>query len=327
MPGLFDNDAYRSNVSVTASTASDVTATFELFRSEEGPVGPTPELTVVAGQQNQWTLQDLFAEQAVGGGPMTVRVTLDEPGIVNASLVDNKSTDTAVYLGKEPSQKWIVPVVAHNPGLDGTFWRSTVSLWNASATENPISLEFLPEDTDNSGGGIPTPQIVLAPFATLSLEDVVWSYFGIANGKGALVVTSEEPVTVTSRVFTDAEQGGTTGNRVRAVHDSVFANGEVVLSGVRLTGGFRTNLGLVTRDKEITFEIDLYRSDGLLLDTSTVTVSARSMRQVPVEDLFPDIAVMPDPVASIVVRGDEAFLAYLAVIDGTSQDPIFVMSR
>jgi len=327
MPGLFDNDAYRSNVSVTASTASDVTATFELFRSEEGPVGPTPERTVVAGQQNQWTLQDLFAEQAVGGGPMTVRVTLDAPGIANASLVDNKSTDTAVYLGKEPSEKWIVPVVAHNPGLDGTFWRSAVSLWNASATENPISMEFLPEDTDNSGGGIPTPQIVLAPFETLNLEDVAWTYFGIANGKGALVVTSDEPVTVTSRVFTDAEQGGTTGNRVRAVHDSAFTSGEVVLSGARLTGGFRTNVGLVTRDRETTFEVDLHRADGLLLDTAAVTVSARSMRQVPVEDLFPDLAVMPDPVASIVVRGDEAFLAYLAVIDGTSQDPIFVMSR
>lgn len=327
MPGLLENDAYRSNVSVTASTASDVTATFELFRSDEGLVGSTPERTVLAGQQNQWTLQDLFGEQVVGGEPLTVRVTLDAPGIVNASLVDNTSTDPAVFLGKEPAEAWIVPVVAHNPGLDGTFWRSTVSLWNASATENQISLEFLPEDTDNSGGGIPTPQIVLTPFESRNIDDVVWTHFQINNGKGALVIKSERPITVTSRVFTDSEEGGTTGNRVRAVHESEFAGDEVVLSGVRLTGGFRTNLGLVTRDREITFEIDLHRADGLLLDTPTVTVSARSMRQVPVEDLLPDLEVMPDPVASIVVRGDEAFLAYLAVIDGTSQDPIFVMSR
>jgi len=51
------------------------------------------------------------------------------------------------------------------------------------------------------------------------------------------------------------------------------------------------------------------------------------MRQISVESLFPDLEVVPDPVASIVVRGDARFLAYLTVVDGTSQDPIFVMSR
>ncbi len=327
IPGLYADDFYRSNVSVTASTASDVTATFELFRGDDGLVGPTPVRPVAAGLQNQWSLENLFGEQVVDGEPMTVRVTLDQPGIVNASLVDNTSTDTAVFPGKEPAALWIVPVVAHNPGLEGTFWSSTVSLWNASATANEIELELLPENTDNSGGGIPTPQIILAPFATLSLEDVVWTYFGISDGKGALVVKGEEPITVTSRVFTDAEEGGTTGHHVRAVHESELASGEVVLSGVRLSEGFRTNVGVVTGDRAITLEIEIRAADGSLLDTSTLRVKARSMRQVSVEALFPDLEVVPVPVASIVVRGDDRFLAYLTVVDGTSQDPIFVMSR
>jgi hypothetical protein len=35
--------------------------------------------------------------------------------------------------------------------------------------------------------------------------------------------------------------------------------------------------------------------------------------------------VAPDPVGSIIVTGDGDYLSYLTVIDGTSQDPVFVM--
>ncbi len=75
---------------------------------------------------------------------MTVRATLSNPGVVFASMTDNNSTDSAVYLGKEPDKNWIVPVVAYIPGKDDTFWISSVSLWNSSSATAWVTLEYLP---------------------------------------------------------------------------------------------------------------------------------------------------------------------------------------
>jgi len=328
MPGLFHNEIFRSNISLTAGTDQAVTATFELFRGDGGMVGPTPERTVLAGLQNQWSLLDLFGRRVLDGEPMTVRVTLDQQGTVHASLVDNISTDAAVYLGKDPDTSWIVPVVAHNPGLEGTFWSSTVSIWNASGSPNSLFLEYLPEDTDNSDGGFPTPEINLGPYETLSLDDVVFEIFHVSDGKGALVVTASGPVTVTSRVFTAAAEGGSAGHRVRSVHASDLSSGEVVLPGVRLVDGFRTNLGLVTGDSATNFVIEVRAGDGSLEAITRLRVKPRTLRQLSVESLFGSEFPIPIlPVGSIVVRGDAGFLAYLTVVDGSSQDPIFVMPR
>jgi hypothetical protein len=45
------------------------------------------------------------------------------------------------------------------------------------------------------------------------------------------------------------------------------------------------------------------------------------------EKLFGKNVAAPDPVGSIVISGEADFLAYLTVIDGTSQDPVFVMPQ
>ena len=327
MPGLFHNDTFRSNISLTAGTSEDVTATFELFLGKDGQVGARRERVVSAGLQDQWSMQTLFPHQEFDGAPMTVRVTMEHPGIVNASLVDEVSTDAAVYLGKEPATSWIVPVVAHNPGEEGTFWSSTVSVWNASGAPNSLWLEYLPENTNNSGGGFPSPEIILEPFETLSLEDVVLELFHVSDGKGALRVEATDPVTVTSRVFTAAVDGGSIGHRVRSVHASDLSTSEVVLPGVRLVDGFRTNLGLMTGDSATEFKVDLKAGDGSLVVTTALTVNPRTLRQLSVERLFGSGFVTPDPVGSIVVRGNAGFLAYLTVVDGSSQDPIFVMPK
>ena len=50
------------------------------------------------------------------------------------------------------------------------------------------------------------------------------------------------------------------------------------------------------------------------------------MRHLSVEEVFGTGGYNPpNPVGTIVVEADGIFLAYLTVIDGTSQDPIFVM--
>jgi len=327
MPGLFHDQAFRSNIAVTADEGHDVWATFELFRGDEGLVDGGVQRFIDAGQQDQWSIQQLFNGEAREGVPMTVRVSLSQPGIVYASMVDNASTDSAVFLGKKPTITWIVPVVARVSGQDKTFWSSSVSVWNGSPWSSRIDFEYLPERTDNSSGGIDAPSIWLDGYETRAIEDVLLDLFAVDDGKGALVVRSTQSVTVTSRVFTDGPLGGTSGNGVRTMRASELSPGSMVLPGVRMVDGFRTNIGVVTGDQPATLQFDLRDAGGTLITTAYSSVKPRSLRQLSVEKLFDKNVAAPDPVGSIVVSSSAEFLAYMTVIDGTSQDPVFVMPK
>jgi hypothetical protein len=252
---------------------------------------------------------------------------LTKPGIVYASIVDNKSTDSAVFLGKRPANTWIVPAVAHIPGSNGTFWSSSVSIWNTTSNTAWVDLEYLPEKTNNSGGGLFATSIKFDPYQSRNIGDVLLEQFDIENGKGTLVVDSTRPVTVTSRVFTDGPKGGSSGNGVRTVQASALASGDTFLPGVRTRDGFRSNVGVVTGDQTVSFTFDLRNQGGTLVSSSIVSVPPRTLRQWSIEKLFGNNVAKPNPAGSVVVSAERPYLAYLTVIDGTSQDPVFVMPQ
>lgn len=257
---------------------------------------------------------------------MTVKVLLSQPGITFASIVDNISGDSAVFLGKRTAASWIVPVVAHVPGKDNTLWSSTATLWNSTPSVSEISLEYLPENTDNSSHGIYRSPFFLGGHDTFPLEDVLRERFSVTNGKGALVIKASKPITVTSRVWTVGPSGGTVGNGVRTVHSSDLADGEVVLPGVSMLDGFRTNVGVVTGDAPATLEFGLRDYDGSPLATEFLDVPPRTLTQLSINAIFGNQVTRPNPVGSLVVSSGSEFFAYLTVIDGSSQDPVFVTS-
>ena len=329
LPGLFHDNDFRSSVAVTAGDQA-VWATFELFRGDSGLVAGGVKRKIEAGEQNQWLINKLFGDLALQGVPMTVRVTLNQPGIVYASIVDNDSTDSAVFLGKEPASEWIVPAVARIPGSGGTFWSSSVSLWNTSGSTAWIDLEYLPEKTDNSRGGLFAPRFKLNPYQSKNISDVLHDKFGIDNGKGTLIIKSTRPTTVTSRVFTGCQtcpDGGTSGNGVRTAPSVALTSGETVLPGVRILDGFRTNIGVVTGNQGVSFTFDLRDEGGTLLRSAFKTVPPRTMQQWGIGKLFGSGFDKPDPAGSVVVSANRPYLTYMTVIDGSSQDPVFVMPQ
>jgi len=329
LPGLLHDDDFRSSVAVTAGDEA-VWATFELFRGDDGLVAGGVRRKVEAGEQDQWSINKLFDGLAQQGVPMTVRVSLNKPGIVYASLVDNDSTDSAVFLGKQSATEWIVPAVARIPGSGGTFWSSSVSLWNTTGNTAWVDLEYLPEKTDNSRGGLFAARFKLNPYESRIIADVLLEKFHIDNGKGTLVIESTRPTTVTSRVFTACEacpDGGTSGNGVRTAPSLALASGETVLPGVRVLDGFRTNIGVVTGNQGVSFTFDLRDEGGTLRSTAFKTVPPRSMQQWGIGKLFGNNFVQPDPAGSIIVSADRPYLTYMTVIDGSSQDPVFVMPQ
>jgi hypothetical protein len=329
MPGLFHDSNFRSSAAVTASDQA-VWATFELFRGGDGKVAGGVQRKIEAGEQAQWFINKLFGNLARQGVPMTVRVTLNKPGIAYATMADNDSTDSAVFLGKQPANKWIVPAVARIPGSGGTFWSSSLSLWNTTGNTAWVDLEFLPEKTDNSRGGVWANRFRLDPYESKTIGDVLWDKFRIESGKGTLIVQTTRPTTVSSRVFTDCEvcpQGGTSGNGVRTVPAVALVAGEKVLPGVRVLDGFRTNIGVVTDSQSVTFTFDLRDEGGTLRKSAFKSVPPRTMQQWSIEKLFGSGFAVPDPAGSVVVSANRPYLTYLTVVDGSSQDPVFVMPQ
>jgi hypothetical protein len=329
MPGLFHDNDFRSSVAVTAGDQA-VWATFELYRGNDGKIAGGVQRKVEAGEQNQWFVSKLFGDVGRQGVPMTVRVTLSKAGIAYASIADNASTDSAVFLGKQPATKWIVPAVARIPGSGGTFWSSSVSLWNTTGNLAWVDLEYLPEKTNNSSGGVFAARFSLNSYQSKTIADVLDDKFGIQNGKGTLSIEKTRPTTVTSRVFTDCEvcpQGGTSGNGVRTVPAVALTSGKKVLPGVRILDGFRTNIGVITGDKSVSFTFDLRDQGGTLRSSAFKTVPPRTLQQWSIGKLFGSGFVEPDPAGSIVISANRPYLTYLTVVDGSSQDPVFVMPQ
>jgi hypothetical protein len=327
LPGLRHDDDYRANVGVTAGTGSNVTATFDLYRGDDGLVASGVQRFATAGLQKQWPVDKLFPGMVQPGVPMTVKVTLSKPGVVYASLVDQVSTDAVTYMGTAPATTWIVPAAAHNPGNEGTFWSSNAAIANLGASAASVDVEYLPEKTDNSGGGLKALDLQIGAGETVILSDVVMNLFGIDDGKGVLVVESSEPVVVVSRVFTASPVGGTSGHGLQTVSPDALAEREVTMPGVRMLDGNRTNVGLVTGDRWTTAHFRLFDHDGLQLADTFVTVPPRTMRQWSVQKLFGNNVPVPDPVGSVVVDADADFFSYLVVVDGTAQDPYFFLAK
>jgi hypothetical protein len=326
LPGLRHDDEYRSNVAVTATTESAVVATLALYRGTRGLVAGGVIRSVAPGEQRQWSLDQLFPGNAGPGEPMTVEVSLSGPGVTYASVVDNASTDAVTYIGTQPAHEWVVPAVAHTAGKDGTFWSSDVTVANLGTRGADIDLEYLPERTDNSGGGVVKSRLRIRAGSTYCFEDAVLDLFGIDDGKGVLRISSSRPIAVTSRVWTAGPNSGTTGHGLRPVAKETLGRDTMVLPGIRVRDGFRTNVGVVTGETWARVRLRLRDQSGAEHADTYVNVPARSMRQWSLESLFGSTAVEKlDPTGSVVLDSDADYFAYLVVIDGSSQDPVFYL--
>lgn len=326
LAGLQHGESFRSNIAVTAGADSDVSATFILYTGDAKPVAESAEHIVPAGQQRQWSFEKLFPDYPVLTGPATVSARLSSSAIVYVSIVDNISTDGVTILGRVPQTSWVVPVVARAPGKNDTYWTSDVAIANVSPSYADLSLEYLPENTDNMDGGIVKDRIRLRPGQLVYYTDVVDDLFGVEEGKGTLRIESTAKIVASSRVSTPASGGGTIGHGVQTVTPAALNRETKVLSGVRLRQGFRTNVGVVTGEHPASVRLRLFDHDGVLQGETYVDVPGRSMAQWSVDTLFGKALLeKPDPAGGLVVDADTDFFAYLVTIDNSSQDPVLFL--
>ena len=170
-------------------------------------------------------------------------------------MVDDGSHDPTLILPvavdlASPPPSLLVPVVASNPGANGTMWRSDLSIVSRAAEAVHIDAVFQPAEP---GSSTIFRSLEVPPHAALELEDVVHETFG-TSGSGSLDLEPSSPgVFVFSRTYND-DPDGTYGQSVPTVTvDQLIRTGEVaVLAGLSSAGGFRTNLGITSVSGEDT---------------------------------------------------------------------------
>jgi hypothetical protein len=275
---------------------------------------------------------------------MTARIVL--PALVMISLATPSTAQIAL-----PVQ--IFPVTAKVSGAAGTDWVSTLSVSNVGDLPADIFTLFFRENQTNIPLFGPSYEFVLEAGATLTVEDVLGSWFpGEGDTKGFLVLYGEtdadeqDPfmLAATQRVFNNANPAATYGQSVpSAVLDLLVAPGVANLPGARWDDAVRSNVGVVNLSL---FPLDVivttYDGDGNALAVADKRVRSFSLGQWSLTQL--GVSVLSTP-GRVVVEVDPSsitwdpcigeepdiedlrgiFMAYLSRVDQATGDAEFIL--
>jgi PKD repeat protein len=326
LTGIEQDADYRTNIGLVNRSASPLTATLALFADNGTYLGAT-NVSVGANNFSQTSILTYFPGLSSGAwSRLSLSATTQSANALSvyASVIDNRTQDP-VFIQGVPSNaggtEMTIPVVGRAPGINGTFWRSDVTLFNTTAATMTVSARFLPSGSDNRFA--PAHAFTLAPGQAYVARDIV-STFGLSSGSGALQLTwnGAAPV-VTSRTYTSVDGGGTFGQSIDPITTAGY---DSVVPGLRSDASFRSNVGFVnTGDTTLSVGVALLSASGQQLGTATLQLPPRSQSQTSVAAMFPNVNAAT--LGSCTLRahtGDApALFAYASIVDNASGDPVF----
>jgi hypothetical protein len=222
-----------------------------------------------------------------------------------------------------------IPASAPLAGAAGSNWRTDLDLHNPGETAATVTLQLLRRNRENSA-----PQsvaVTIAPEASARFEDVLQQRFAFSGAAALRIGSSASAVMVTSRTYNDTP-AGTYGQFVPAFSSSsaIGAGSEARLTGLRqtpgTTSGARTNVGAVnTTAIPMAVTAELFSAQGESLGSVRVDLRAYEYRQV--DRIFERVTSQTIEGGYAVLRTTTPggrFLAYAAVIDNQTNDPVFV---
>jgi hypothetical protein len=227
------------------------------------------------------------------------------------------------------------PVLALNPGTDlwvisagkGGQWVTDLVVHNPGGTVAAVDIYWLPRNTDNTAA-VPVSYTV-NPRETLFLDDVVTNAFGLTEGLGAIRLTSNAGVLLTSRIY-DRGDGitGTKGQGFEGVPIEASISSEVgkaqtrtTITNIRTSDAYRTNffaVGTSTEASSITWT--LVDDQDNVIATADTTFPAMAAKYWTFEGMFP--AAAGDLMGSVIAQATAgSSLVVASTIDETSGDP------
>jgi photosystem II stability/assembly factor-like uncharacterized protein len=248
-----------------------------------------------------------------------------------AAVIDNRSLDPIFVPGQDaaamPESKITLPAAASLRGARSTFFHSDARVWNASetafatVTARYVCFTGSCSDAEQS--------FLVAPRRMLVLDDVVTSLFHAPDTGGVIEFVSQQPLVVTSRLYTPAPSEPTVGMFVPGLPPS-RASPALVLNGLShpadVSSGSRVNVGVFNQaDVPQVITYRFFGGGGEQIGQMSRLFAARESFQV--NDVFAFLNVStPVESAYCLIEGSELLplFAYAAIVDNRSQDPIFI---
>lgn len=231
-----------------------------------------------------------------------------------------------IQVSESTLRPYLIPAVAHSPGAEGSLWRSDLTVVNQAPAEAKLTFALVPPS-----GPARAAEATVVARGTREWIDVATSLFALdpeATISGALHVTSDRPLTVTSRTY-DQGGKGTFGGGLSAVTPSSALSAGVtgVLPQLKKSSQYRTNAGFANLMSEsITVELRLFDESGQALGKE-VSVNLPPRGFIQVTDIFSAAGAGDSRLAYATVEvktpGGKAGI-YASVIDNDSNDPTIV---
>lgn len=189
------------------------------------------------------------------------------------NVLDNGSRDTAISLPVAATRDAVIPNLGTVVGVGDTSFVSDLFLSNSDpASGANVTVSFSPLGATSAPVA---SSLTLPPGGSLAIADVLPTLFSISAGQGALLVTSDVPVFVSSRVAARRSEGD------YATFRTAFDGGEALPGGasafgfgVPQTDARRTHLLLYNRGNAGTVTIVGYDAAGNEIGRLSVDVAA-----------------------------------------------------
>jgi hypothetical protein len=223
----------------------------------------------------------------------------------------------------------VIPVAGHAPGFNGSMWETDVVIHNFQTT--PLVVEIALVDsglglTDN----VSTVTTVTIPAGgTRVLSDLLENHRNRASSMGALLIGSDRPFAVTSRIFNVDARGVSAGQTVSGAHGFLTGTSQrAFIPGLTANANFRSNIGVVAAagaGAPLVVEVALLGTTGTTLGTTTLTIPASTVSHVQ----FSSTAITTTPFDAATARirilsGGGDVTAYASVIDNRTHHATFM---
>lgn len=347
--GLKENLNYRTNLLFQETTGHPAAVEVRFYDPRGELLGTAAPMDIPPGARKQVRLATLGADFH-GRGYCTVEVTGEGRVAVIGSVVDQRTGDAVTVDAIHPSQvavtggsskamapvvgagRYLVAVVARTPGINGTDWRSEVTILNPNETQaQNVELLYIEDE-----GPMHQAQVRLEPGQEFFSDDAVSQLFPDAGqGSGVLHVISQFGVAVNSRTYTvlDEVTGATAGQFIPGLAaGDLIKPGEVwILPNLKSTDDFRCNLGFSEAEGSATHvTVTLFdMSAGVMAYLAAETYAVPAFKHMQVTRLFDDMGLTgtyPEVLATLVVADDSGTVyAYGSIVDNESGDATTIL--
>ena len=225
--------------------------------------------------------------------------------------------------GTSDGRTYWVPVVAHNPGAEGSVWRSDVAVLNLCPVAAHLELRL------HAAGATRSASRVVPAGSQQVYEDVV-ALLGADNLSGSLEIDTDQENVITSRTY-NTTAIGTLGQSFDAVTRGrgIDAGESAHLAQLQQSASFRTNIGVLNMGNEtLKVTVTLHDGAGGAVGTFTLAVGAGEVVQdnAPYRARFGRSDIVGGFATISVVAGKNAW-AYASVVDNRTGDPTTIAMR